>query len=91
MEFIRGLEQYVSPSQSWEDVCCVYLLLTQDQQALWFDGMIWSQILSTPPLDTILESFPNAIASGPGHADVMPLSIVDEERQLCHLEEDGRM
>lgn len=65
----------------------VYLLLPEDQQALRFDGVIGSQVLSAPPLDSILESFPNAITSRPGHTDVMPLPIVDEERQLCHLEE----
>lgn len=59
------------------DVCCVYLLLPQDQQALRFDGVIWSQVLSTPSLDTILKSFPNAITSGPGYADVMPLPVID--------------
>lgn len=64
----------------------VYLLLTQDQQALRFDGMIRSQILPAPSLDTILESFPNTIAGGPGHTDVMPLSIIDQKRQLCDLE-----
>lgn len=69
---------------------CVYLLLTEDQQALWFDWMIWSQILSTPPLDAILESFPNTITSGPGYADVMPLSIIDEKGQFSNLEENRR-
>lgn len=69
-------------------MCCVYLLLTEDQQALWFDRMIWSQILSTPSLDAILESFPNTITSGPGYADVVPLSIIDKERQLSNLEEE---
>lgn len=64
---------------------CLYLLLTENQQALWFDGMIWRQILSTPPLDTILKSFPNTITSGPGHTDMMPLPIIDQERQLCNL------
>lgn len=68
----------------------VYLLLPEDQQALWFDRMIRSQILSTSPLDAILKSFPNTITSGPGHADVMPLPIIDKERQLCNLEEDKR-
>lgn len=66
-------------------VCVVYLLLTKDEESLWFDRVIWSQIFSTPSLDTILESFPNTITSGPGHTDVMPLSIVDEKRQLCDL------
>ena len=64
----------------------VYLLLAEDQQALWFDGMIRSQVLSTPSLDAILERFPNPVPSCPGHADVMPLPVIDEKRQLCHLE-----
>lgn len=87
-----SLKQSVLPSWTWKAfetaVCCVYLLLAEDQQALWFDGMVWSQILSAPPLDAILESFPNTISSGPGHADVMPLPIIDKERQLSNLEED---
>lgn len=82
------------PSWIWKsfeaDVCGVYLLLPQDEQALWFDGMIWSQILPTAPLDSILKSFPYTITSGPGYADMMPLSVIDEERQLCHLEEQRR-
>lgn len=64
-----------------------HLLLTQDQQALGLDGVIRSQVLSAPSLDAILERFPNAIASGPGHADVMPLPVVDEKRQLGDLQE----
>lgn len=67
-------------------VCGVYLLLTQDQKPLWFNGMIWSQVLPAPPLDSILKSFPNTIAGGPGNTDVMPLPIIDEERQLCDLD-----
>lgn len=70
------------------DACCVYLLLAEDQQTLRFDGMIRGQILSAASLDAILESFPNAIPSGPGHADVMPLPVVDQKRQLSDLEED---
>lgn len=62
-----------------------YLFLAEDEQALWFDGMIGSQIFSAPSFHTILEGFPNTIASRPGHTDVMPLSIVDQERQLCDL------
>lgn len=64
----------------------VYLLLAKDQQALWFDGMIRGQILPTAPLDSILESFPHSVAGGPGHANVMPLAIVYQKGQLCHLE-----
>lgn len=67
---------------------CAYLLLPKDQQAMWFDRMIRCQILSTPPLDTILESFPNTITSGPCDANVMPLSVIDHERQFSNLERD---
>lgn len=63
----------------------MYLLLPQDEQALGFDGMIGGQILPTAPLDSILESLPNTIACGPGDADMMPLPVIDEERQLCDL------
>lgn len=85
--FMCVLKQNGLPSWNWGTFkTALYLLLAKDQQALWFDGMIWSQILSTPSLDAILESFPNAIPSGPGYADMMPLPIVYKERQLCDLE-----
>lgn len=67
--------------------CRRYLLLAEDQQALGLDGMVGSQILPAPPLDSILKSLPDPIAGGPGHADVVPLPVVNEERQLRHLEE----
>lgn len=76
---------YLNPDGS----CCVYLLLPQDEQALGFDGMIGGQILPTAPLDSILESLPNTIACGPGDTDMMPLPIIDEERQLCDLKEQS--
>lgn len=63
----------------------VYLLLTQDQHALWFDWMIWSQVLPAAPHDSILESLPNTITSGPGHTDMMPLAVIDQKRQLRNL------
>lgn len=89
--FICGFNIDLMAQWIWKafeaDIRDVYLLLPQDEQALWFDGMIWSQILPAAPLDSILESFPNTIASGPGYADMMPLPVIDEERQLCHLEE----
>lgn len=65
----------------------VYLLLAQDQQALGLDGMIWRQVLPAPPLDSVLKSLPDAVAGCPGHADVVPLAVVDEERQLRHLQQ----
>lgn len=68
-------------------LCRRYLLLAEDQQALGLDGVIRSQILPAPPLDSILKSLPDPIAGGPGHADVVPLAVVNEERQLRHLEE----
>lgn len=67
--------------------CRGYLLLAEDQQALGLDGMVGSQILAAPPLDSILKGLPDPIAGGPGHADVVPLAVVNEERQLRHLEE----
>lgn len=63
----------------------IHLLLSQDQHSLWFDGMVRCQILSTAPHHSVLEGFPHPVTGGPRDAEVMPFSIVDEERQLCDL------
>lgn len=68
----------------------IHLLLSQDQHSLWFDGVIWCQIFSITPHHPVLEGFPHAVAGGPCDAEVMPFSIVDEERQPRNLKHRHR-
>lgn len=63
------------------------LLLAQDQHPLWFDGVIWCQVLPAAPHHAVLKGFPHPISGCPCDAEVMPLPIVDEERELCHLQQ----
>lgn len=60
-----------------------YLLLPQDEDPSWFDGMPGREIQARPPQHTILVGLPLSITGGPGHAHVVPFSIVDRQRQ-CH-------
>lgn len=65
----------------------LYLLLSQDQHSVWFDGVVRSQIFPAASLHSVLESFPHAVTGGPRDAEVMPLAVVDEERQLRNLQQ----
>lgn len=65
----------------------MHLLLSQDQHSLWFDGVVWCQILPTAPLHAILEGLPHPITGGPCDAEVMPFAVIDEKRQLCNLQQ----
>lgn len=62
-----------------------HLLLSQDQHPLWLDGMVRRQVLPAAPRHTVLEGLPYPVPGGPRDAQVMPLPVIDEERQLCHL------
>lgn len=67
-----------------------YLLLSQYEDTLRLDGMVWRQILSTAAQHSVLKRLPHPVARGPGDADVMPLPVVDDERQLGHLQHGQR-
>lgn len=64
-----------------------HLLLSQDQHSLFFDGVVRCQIFTAAPHHSILEGLPHPVAGGPCDAEVMPFSIIDEERQLCNLQQ----
>lgn len=68
----------------------LYLFLSQNQDPLWFDWMIRSQTVPVSPHYTILVSFPHSISGGPSDTDVMPFTIIDEERQLGNLQINGK-
>lgn len=57
----------------------IHLLLSQDQHSLRFDRVVRRQILPAAPHHAVLEGFPHPVAGGPRDAEVMPLSIIDEE------------
>lgn len=65
----------------------MHLLLSQDQHSLWFDGVVWCQILPTAPLHAVLEGLPHPVTGGPRDAEVMPFAIIDEKWQLCNLQQ----
>lgn len=62
-----------------------HLLLSQNQHSLWLDRVVRSQILPAAPHHAILEGLPYPVTGGPRDAQVMPLPVIDEERQLCDL------
>lgn len=66
----------------------IHLLLSQDQDSIWFDGVVWCQILPTAPQHSVLEGLPHPVSGGPRDAEMMPFSVVDEKRQLCELEKE---
>lgn len=47
--------------------------------------MVRGQVLAAAPHHAILEGLPDAVAGRPRHADVVPLAVVDKERQLGDL------
>lgn len=64
----------------------IYLLLSQDEHPVWFDGVIWCQIFTAAPHHAILEGLPHPISGGPRDAQVVPFAVINEERQLCNLQ-----
>ena len=65
----------------------IHLLLSKDQNSIWFDGVVRCQIFPVAPHHAVLEGLPHPVTGGPRDAEVMPFSIVDEERQLCNLQQ----
>lgn len=66
---------------------CIHLLLSKDQYSLWFDWVVRCQIFPTAPQHSVLEGLPHPVTGGPRDAEVMPFPIINEERQLCNLQQ----
>lgn len=62
-----------------------YLFLPQDDDSAWFDWVPGCQVISTPPLLTVLVRVPLAVPCGPGDANVVPPPITHLQRQLGNL------
>lgn len=68
-----------------------YLLLPQDEDPSRFDGMPGREIQAGPSLHTVLVGLPLSVPGGPGHAHMVPLPIVDRQRQCYGLWADGQV
>ena len=63
-----------------------YLLLAQDEDSMWFDGVPGSQVLTRALQLPILVGRPQAVPRRPGDADVVPAIVLQAQRQLGHLD-----
>lgn len=63
-----------------------YLFLAQDKDAMWLDGVPGCQVLTRAPQFTILVCRPQAIPGSPGNADMVPIAVLQAQRQLGHLD-----
>lgn len=59
----------------------LYLLLSQDEDPSGFDGVPGGEIHAGPPQHAVLVGLPLSVPGGPGNAHVVPLPIVDRQRQ----------
>lgn len=63
-----------------------YLFLAQDKDAVWLDGVPGCQVLPRTPQFSVLVCGPQSISCSPGDADMVPVAVLQAQRQLGHLD-----
>lgn len=63
-----------------------YLFLAQDKDTMWLDRVPGCQVLTRAPKFTILVCRPQPIPGSPDNADVVPIVVLQAQRQLGHLD-----
>lgn len=63
-----------------------YLFLAQDKDAVWLDGVPGCQVLTRTLQFSVLVCRPQPIPCSPGDADMMPIVVLQTQRQLGYLD-----